>query len=628
MATREGIRLATVGITVPQETLEALSAHDIEVSTDTTADAAFSTATAADEMATDDFDCAIVSDSTVREWSTRVPCAGVDGCPVVVAVDDGNERLARDALDSFAAEFVRSETVHGDGDLLAHRVRTAISAATDVDAATHRDVEARRKRLRALFDKAPDAVVLHDADGAVLDVNERLVENLGYSRSELQSMSVADFEAGHDIESLRAFWSELDVGETGTLEGTHRRADGSTFPVEIWLNKLEIDGEVQFLAFARDITERKEHESALQRARDELRQIIDLVPDLLFVKDANGEYLLANETTADYYGLAPDEVVGRTDAEVLPDETEAEAFREQDRHVIDSGEPTHVDREELTTADGETRVLETTKIPFEVAGTDETAVLGYARDITERDTYERELDARRRELRESNERLQQFAYVVSHDLQEPLRMVSSYLDLLESEYSDDLDAEAREYIDFAVDGAERMSRMIDALLSYSRVETRGEEPAPVDAAAVFEEAHRDLKQRIEETNARIEADDLPTVLADRSQLGQLFRNLLSNAIEYAGDEPPVVDVAVERQNGEYVFAVADEGVGIHERDREDIFEVFQRGRNADRGSGTGIGLAICRRIVDRHGGDIWVDSTVGDGTTFYFTLPAPEGDAG
>ncbi|WP_049926386.1 sensor histidine kinase [Halopiger goleimassiliensis] len=241
--------------------------------------------------------------------------------------------------------------------------------------------------------------------------------------------------------------------------------------------------------------------------------------------------------------------------------------------------------------------------------------------LVDRSRARSELNDTIEELEESNERLKRFAYVASHDLQEPLRMISSYLQLLESRYADDLDEEAREFIDFAVDGSDRMREMVDGLLTYSRIDMDDSSFEPVDCDAVVDDALTDLGVRIAETDAAIEAKSLPSVEGNARQLEQLFSNLLSNAITYSGDEPPRVEVSAERRGDRCVFAVADEGIGIEPAYRDQIFEIFNRLHAHDEFDGTGIGLSLCRKIVDHHGGDIWVDSEPGEGTTFYFTLP-------
>lgn len=237
-------------------------------------------------------------------------------------------------------------------------------------------------------------------------------------------------------------------------------------------------------------------------------------------------------------------------------------------------------------------------------------------------TRELELQETVAELKTANERLEQFAYAASHDLQEPLRMVSTYLQLIERRADDDLSAETEEYLEYAVDGADRMREMIQGLLAYSRIERNGEPLEPVDLEDVIEEVREDLQMRIDETDAEIDTTSLPRVEGDAKQLRQVFQNLFENAIKYSGDEPPRITVTAE-QNGEMCeITVHDEGIGIEQDEQDQIFEVFERLHVPDEYPGSGIGLAICQRIVERHGGDIWVDSEPDEYTTFTFTLPA------
>lgn len=225
------------------------------------------------------------------------------------------------------------------------------------------------------------------------------------------------------------------------------------------------------------------------------------------------------------------------------------------------------------------------------------------------------------ELRRSNQELEQFAYVASHDLQEPLRKIASFCNLLESRYAEQLDEKAGTYLHYIVDGAMRMQALVNDLLLYSRVTTRGKELAPTDLNDVLQEALENLEVGIDECNARITYEPLPTVNGDSAQLARLLQNLIGNAIKYRGEAPPEVHVAVMSEGDEWVFSVRDNGIGIDPQYAERIFVIFQRLHTREEYGGTGIGLSVCRKIVERHGGRIWVESQEGSGATFRFTFP-------
>jgi PAS domain S-box-containing protein len=247
-------------------------------------------------------------------------------------------------------------------------------------------------------------------------------------------------------------------------------------------------------------------------------------------------------------------------------------------------------------------------------------------DVTPLAEAERQLEALNENLARSNRELEQFAYVASHDLQEPLRMVSSFTQLLAQRYEDKLDQDAREFIGYAVDGANRMQRLIQDLLLYSRIATRGRPPEPIDAHDALGEAVSNLQVAIQETLALVTNDELPTVQGDHTQIVQLFQNLVGNAIKFhKPGEAPRVHVTAARnakQPGCWIFRIADNGIGIDPRHFERLFVIFQRLHGKREYPGTGIGLALCKRIVERHGGKIWLESEAGVGTTFFFTLPS------
>ena len=244
-----------------------------------------------------------------------------------------------------------------------------------------------------------------------------------------------------------------------------------------------------------------------------------------------------------------------------------------------------------------------------------------------RDELAKEVEERKlaeAELARSNADLEQFAYVASHDLQEPLRMVASYMQLLERRYEGKLDKDADAFIAYAVDGAKRIQKMINDLLAYSRVGTHGREFEATESESAFEYAVANLEQEIEESGGRVTHDPLPAVMADPTQLVQVFQNLIGNAVKFQGESPPRAHVSARKQGREWVFSVSDNGIGFDPKYSERVFIVFKRLHPSSEYGGTGIGLAICKRIVERHGGRMWVSSEPGKGSTFYFTLPAVE----
>ncbi|MGE5235654.1 MAG: sensor histidine kinase [Acidobacteriota bacterium] len=252
---------------------------------------------------------------------------------------------------------------------------------------------------------------------------------------------------------------------------------------------------------------------------------------------------------------------------------------------------------------------------------------GSLEDISSYKRAEGQLAERAAALSRSNSELQQFSYVISHDLQEPLHLISRYTEIVAERYQGSFDAEGRRFLDHVITSATRMQTMINDVLEYSRVETRGRPFRPVPFARVVADAVANLKATIEETGGKVEWGALPTLLADSAQMTQLFQNLIGNAIKFRGVNPPCVQVSAVEAEDAWVFAVMDNGVGIEEEQLDRIFGLFQRLHAAHEVPGTGIGLAICKRIVERHGGQIWATSRPGEGSTFYFSLPKRQGES-
>jgi light-regulated signal transduction histidine kinase (bacteriophytochrome) len=261
--------------------------------------------------------------------------------------------------------------------------------------------------------------------------------------------------------------------------------------------------------------------------------------------------------------------------------------------------------------------------PVRAGGAEITHFVAIKQDITERKRAQADLQRTAQDLERSNRDLEQFAYIASHDLQEPLRAIGGYVSLLQRRFPENLDPKAIEYIQGAAEGAHRMARLITDLLAFSRVGTRGGSFAPADLNAVLNEALHNLHATIHTTGAKVTWDALPSLSVDATQMMQLFQNLIGNAIKFQGEQPPQIHVGARREDQRWVISVRDNGIGIDPRYFEKIFQVFQRLHTRKVYAGTGIGLAICKKIVERHGGTIWVESQPGQGATFFFSLPDP-----
>jgi PAS domain S-box-containing protein len=343
------------------------------------------------------------------------------------------------------------------------------------------------------------------------------------------------------------------------------------------------------------------------------------------VVNVAGEIVLLNVQAEKQFGYSRDELVGQKVKNIIP-----EGFAER---LIADG--TRSAAEALAQQIGTGiellgRRKDDTEFPIELMlspleSADGILVTAAIRDISERKTAEQRLVKTVAELKRSNDELQQFAYVSSHDLQEPLRMVSSYTQLLAKRYQGRLDPDADEFIAFAVDGCDRMQGLIQDLLAYSRAGTNGKKLCEVFSENALQKALANLRITIEQSGTIVTHDSLPAVTTDETQLTLVFQNLVGNAIKYHGAEAPRVHVSATRNgSNEWTFSVRDNGLGIDPQYFERIFILFQRLHGRDEFEGTGIGLAICKKILERLGGRIWVESQPGKGSTFYFALPERE----
>jgi PAS domain S-box-containing protein len=372
---------------------------------------------------------------------------------------------------------------------------------------------------------------------------------------------------------------------------------------------------VNVLEGVTDITERKRTEEKLRESEERFRLITETSSDVIFQLDLEGRITYCSPSAQRVLGFTPEEVMGTHLKHFFPETGKGEAMNNFEQVIVT--QKARLVEAEIVIQDGKPIPVETNLAPLVKDGT-VIGIQGQVRDITERKRMEEE-------LRRSNRELEQFAYAVSHDLQAPLRTMEGYLNLLKKRYDDQLDDGARGYLGYVGDSAARMQEMINALLDLSRVGRRGKEPAPIDVEAVLERTLRSLGRVIEETNAEVTHDPLPTVMADEAQLAQVFQNLIANGIKFRREGvPPQVHISAERAGDEWLFSVKDNGIGINPEQGEHIFQVFQRLHTEEEYPGLGMGLALCKRIVERHGGRIGVASEPGEGSTFFFTLPGAD----
>ena len=375
-------------------------------------------------------------------------------------------------------------------------------------------------------------------------------------------------------------------------------------------------------------------EAELASSEGRLRAVYGAMACGVLVTDERGVLVEANAAAEDILGVPRAALLGRSLADVTGPSTREDgaALPANERptgRALATGRPVRDVVFRLTRLDGERRWMRADAVPLADADGTVRRVVSSFIDATARRDAEEARRAQGEELARSNAELAQFAYVASHDLQEPLRTITSYLQLLKRRYQGRvLDEGADEYMAFAVDGAARMQALIQAVLTYARVGTHGREFAPIACPALVDDAVANLSARIADTGARVAHESLPTVRGDGAQLGQLFQNLIGNALKFhRPEETPEVTVTAARAGNEWTIAVRDNGIGIPPDQAARIFQMFQRLHTRAEYEGTGIGLAVCKKIVERHGGRIWVESTPGEGATMLFTLPSSEAEA-
>jgi PAS domain S-box-containing protein len=476
------------------------------------------------------------------------------------------------------------------------------------------------ERYRMLLDGIEDyAIFMMDPRGQILSWNAGAERIKGYRADEIIGQNFSCFFPPEDIEQGRPEEILRLTSAAGRHEeqGMRMRKDGSRFLASLTFTALHDQaGHLRgFSEFSHDLTESKESAA-------KYRGLLEAAPDAMVVVNQAGVIVLVNVQAEKQFGYRRDELVGHKLTNIIP-----EGFAE--RLIADAARSA---TEALAQQIGmgielSGRRKDGTEFPIEIMlsplqSAEGLLVTAAIRNITARKKSEQELAVANQVLEESNLELKQFAYIASHDLQTPLRSIAGFIQLLQQEYEGKLDEQAQDWILRTVGAAERMQTLIRDLLSYSCVEARSGPFTEIPFLDIVNDALILLESSIHDSGGQVTCDKLPMVMGDRSQLVQLMQNLIGNGLAYRSDKPLHIHISAKRSGKDWIFSVSDNGIGIDPKHYEQIFEIFKRLHNQKDKPGTGIGLAVCRRVVNRHGGKIWVESEPGRGSTFHFTIPA------
>jgi PAS domain S-box-containing protein len=479
-------------------------------------------------------------------------------------------------------------------------------------------------KLRRFYESGLVGVVYWNMDGKITDCNDRYLEMTGYTRKELETGTM-DWSIMTPTEFAEADAAAVkELLETGVNKNVYEKAyfrkDGSTVPVVIacaMLDEAHYDG----VAFVLDITDRKKAERIVMKEKEKLQRYLTVTEAIVVELDTSGRIVSLNDKGCGVFNFKPGDETGINWFDICIDEETRPQVKAVFAKLM-SGEMQNTEfyENEIRTGVGSIRSFYWHNVIIKGKTNKIKGTLSSGIDVTEQRKVERELQKTLKNLERSNKELEQFAFVASHDLQEPLRAITGYIQLLDNKYTGKIDADADKYIKATVLGSNRMRDLINDLLAFSRIESSKKSLKKIDMNTIFDTVLFGMNRANAESGVEITKDNLPVVLADETHMVQLLQNLIGNGIKFHGTKKVKIHVGVKDEGKEYIFSVKDNGIGIEPQYFEKIFVIFQRLHGRDEYPGTGIGLSICKKIIERHNGRMWVESEPGKGSVFYFTM--------